>query len=544
VAHLPAVSPIEATGPTNGADRHELPTEGHIILLWSLKNRLDEQHTWLGKIDTSKGKTQCTYTCYKETDEESKWILFTAPNGSRYDNKTQWPPASTVKVLSCVRISKQEFEAMVKDANGNDINVNDHRYLQLLMHEKNLRKALLKDETTLRTLMKEQLLAGPTESVRRNDPYTIAPLEDALDVLYEPINVNLVEATESMHDEEDSDIGEETLEDLADRLHTLRGDNVNSGFQRGNMEPPLHVAQVTGVNLLRLLQCMQPPSHRLVWQGLVKSTHNEHLRAIKTLCADLLSLDNVTLETISADRLIIEILYQKFNQRKWRWSTLIKYLASLQGALSLLPLYRMAPPIICDSIFWRQGLKAAGRGARIQLPRQPKAISKDEMTRAIQEEDSTPIAVAMMLSWATAARVGCILKLCKTDIQWTGETTLAVIFRRGKGALLRGTPYTIHTDLPPNFVSRIKNWIEKRKTWVFPSSFTPWMVTTALRRIDKSFEARSIRRGALQHLAAKPGITEEILLMFSGHSNAITLRRYLDYGIKATHIRTAMLTAR
>ena len=52
----------------------------------------------------------------------------------------------------------------------------------------------------------------------------------------------------------------------------------------------------------------------------------------------------------------------------------------------------------------------------------------------------------------------------------------------------------------------------------------------------------SIRRGALQHMARLPDITEQDLMHFSGHKQVDTLRRYLGWNkVAATAPRTTKL---
>jgi hypothetical protein len=57
-------------------------------------------------------------------------------------------------------------------------------------------------------------------------------------------------------------------------------------------------------------------------------------------------------------------------------------------------------------------------------------------------------------------------------------------------------------------------------------------VAAALKQVDVELEQRSIRRGALQHMATDGTTTEDVLMMFSGHKRVETLRRYLDWGKK------------
>jgi hypothetical protein len=66
-------------------------------------------------------------------------------------------------------------------------------------------------------------------------------------------------------------------------------------------------------------------------------------------------------------------------------------------------------------------------------------------------------------------------------------------------------------------------------------------VKLLLRRIDIQLEQRSLRRGAIHALAASPGMSNEILLQFTGHCSLASLYRYLNWGLKAAAMRGATL---
>jgi hypothetical protein len=68
-------------------------------------------------------------------------------------------------------------------------------------------------------------------------------------------------------------------------------------------------------------------------------------------------------------------------------------------------------------------------------------------------------------------------------------------------------------------------------------------IKIALRRSHPELEQRSLRRGALQTLACAPGITDELLMEFSGHTRVATLRRYLNWGKAAPHLQQEMRRA-
>ena len=65
---------------------------------------------------------------------------------------------------------------------------------------------------------------------------------------------------------------------------------------------------------------------------------------------------------------------------------------------------------------------------------------------------------------------------------------------------------------------------------------------TCFRLADPTMEARSVRRGALQLLAAAE-VPLPTLMLFSGHTNQRTLLRYLNWGVCATEQRSAMAVA-
>ena len=239
---------------------------------------------------------------------------------------------------------------------------------------------------------------------------------------------------------------------------------------------------------------------------------------------------------------VAEALMRRRKERGWRWTTTIKQLACAQGALASLPLYRDTTYGLLLKKYptWVHSLRAAARNARKELPRQPKAATWLQVKMVLDSEPSLPVFVAILLAWSTSARTGCILQLMKSDITWH-DSCLSVCFRRGKGALLRGTAYTVHTGpIPMSYASRLRSWMEARRTWLFPKEVKGHLLRNALRRADPALEQRSLRRGSLQLLASVTGITDETLLLFSGHSSVKTLRRYLNWGVKANRTRTTM----
>jgi len=331
---------------------------------------------------------------------------------------------------------------------------------------------------------------------------------------------------------------ERTIEDLEDICHQYAD---APPFQGGNGHPP-PVAALKGADLIAYLRAPAAAGQipALSMQGLVKSTHQEHRRMAQQLLEMPEDLRKAPLSTSVA-----EFLLRRRKSKNWKWATTVKYMATAQGLCSLLPLYVMSPAInLAACPVWRQALKAAARHCRRELPKQPKAATLHQVERTLRNEACLPTFAAILISWMTAARTGCVLQLQRSCVQLHDDRTLSVTFLRGKGALSRATAYTVHTPrVAQQFLPRLQKWLAERHSWLFPTTTNSKTIKEALRREDPALECRSLRRGALQALAQQPGISDETLMLFSGHGSVKTLRRYLNWGVKAAHTRTAMVNA-
>jgi integrase len=285
-------------------------------------------------------------------------------------------------------------------------------------------------------------------------------------------------------------------------------------------------------------------------EGVVRTTRLEHLRMLRTLAADLALEPDLLLLPVHTAVLEILMRRRKGAHRKatapWKWSTTIKYMASCQGALASLPVLRNTSEAIHlqKSPIWSSAMVAAARRARAELPRQPLPIVWAEVQRVLRTETNPATFAAVLLCWMTTSRTGCVCQLSRSDVVLHPNATLSVRFVRGKGVLCRGTAYTIHTaEVPSEFLPRFNTYLASRGSWLFPKNTTSAVIKNALRRVNTALEARSLRRGSLQHLACQPSMTDEILLHFSGHSSVKTLRRYLNWGMVAHHTRRVMANA-
>ena len=214
--------------------------------------------------------------------------------------------------------------------------------------------------------------------------------------------------------------------------------------------------------------------------------------------------------------------------RRWRKSTFLTRMASLQGALRLAPMYRTQMPSIRlkDSLFWKLMMRAATADAIAEIPRQPQAARVDEINSLLTMKSTlNPL---LEISWLTAARVGDALKLSPDDVSFPNGKIMNVRFRRGKTASKSGQ-YTIAQPLPSQATI---DWVEKanraNQLWLFPGVETAEL-TAHLRSINPQLECRSLRRGRLQYLS-QIGYGDEELLHVSRHAGLPMLRRYLTFG--------------
>ena len=124
------------------------------------------------------------------------------------------------------------------------------------------------------------------------------------------------------------------------------------------------------------------------------------------------------------------------------------------------------------------------------------------------------------------------------DLRWGRHQTingnrgqeLSVTFRRHKTAS-RVKPYTVHTFVPANWVPLIRD-LPRPGDLLFPripGRTTSELLSATLKEVDRTLEARSIRRGSLQAMATS-GMPHDVIRTFSGHRSNEMLLRYLGWG--------------
>ena len=324
----------------------------------------------------------------------------------------------------------------------------------------------------------------------------------------------------------------------------LRVPAVVGPFRASDSTPP-PVAELKGeyLRLTHIFTGRPPHVNAIQWSAVTPATRANHIRAL------------VQLQTyLQPDRLLsasaCEMIRTSALARKWQWQTTLRYAATLQGALSALPLYteRAAPVWLRQCPLWQALLTSLRRKTNASRPRVPAPATAALIARIMT---ALPLhaATLLQLTWASCARLGDMAQLQVQDVEMqpipaatvrVGETTPTVpariSFLAGKGVLFRG-PYSIHIVLPlatAIAVRDLQNLARTRNQLLFPPAVVQ-SIPPALK--SHGLEVRSIRRGALQAMAAS-GCQETALMEFSGHTSVRTLRRYLNWGAAPGHRAT------
>ena len=279
-----------------------------------------------------------------------------------------------------------------------------------------------------------------------------------------------------------------------------------------------------------------PHTTRFEAQGLAPSTQGAHRQNIRWLCRNLTEVFRVA-PHMQLDTAILMSIEHAEQERHWVATSTMTRLASIQGALRLLPLYRLNVPSIemKGCIRWLQGLRGVAIRAVAHRPHQPRPATAVEAQQAWQQA-SLPVAVVIELAWLAAGRISDILQLKVGDVILQ-PTAMVIAMRAGKTARKAG--FSISTSLPS---AQLTSWIQQHRQpgWLF-GGVSGEMVREALRAVNPALEQRSLRRGRLQQLA-QAGMSDAQLLQLSRHATIQMLRRYLDMGVvSADNKRNAAL---
>jgi len=292
---------------------------------------------------------------------------------------------------------------------------------------------------------------------------------------------------------------------------TISGENPSAGPKRFG-------------DLRRILARPHSKPHPLSELGMAATTRGEHMRLLGWL------QHQPGFDAWPTHQAIMEIFSRRRREKRLKWSTAIKHLASVAGALQLLPLYRTgATPIALHLVpEWKMALRGVAAKSKEEGARTPMAASYEHVRRAVNAATHVGTKRALATTWLLAARTGDVLKLRSREITVGTNHDLTATYTKGKTVMRRG-PYSVSSTIPAEWEQLFRQLPENP----FAGAST-WTVLAALRSVDKRLENRSLRRGALQTMA-KSGLEEETLLLFSGHASVAMLRRYLNWG-RDTHV--------
>lgn len=333
-----------------------------------------------------------------------------------------------------------------------------------------------------------------------------------------------------------------TVLSLPDAPRPPGGDDPPPHFPRGQAPAPSLTA-LKGVFLTNLR--LRPPQElpQDTEKGLSHQVRAQHRAILRELINLPLQYHHLPLPEA-----LVEYSRERRLSRQWQPTTHLRRLASTMGALSRLDLYttNSFPVPLAFWAAWRDAMRCVRIETHASQPFPP-ALSTEQMTAAVTAATAAgrpDLASLLILTWATAARACDVLQLRKDEVHLSKQK-LVVQFKRGKGVKFRD-PYTIHGAIADQKLYEILDGHLRQGTgpWVWncdaPSlrqQLQADLLTLIRRAGGPELRQSSIRRGALQHMATMPNVTEEILMHFSGHTDVRTLRRYLGWNLVAATAR-------
>ncbi|PHR97720.1 MAG: hypothetical protein COA68_12285 [Oceanobacter sp.] len=269
-----------------------------------------------------------------------------------------------------------------------------------------------------------------------------------------------------------------------------------------------------------------PHVHALTWRQLAASTRAQHIRWLEAIRA---FPDDIARLPLAAA--IVEYLQRMSSARGWAFSTLASALSAFGSALEALPIYTNAPAAIAvrrDPVF-AATLKRAQHLARVTTVHSPNASLPVGVYQDLLKSLGDPnVRLLLRLAWFYAARVGDMRQITAQDVRPPTESlpTVALTFRFGKGAAFWG-PYCVQAVLDDTTAKALAALRASRPVGPLFSLAEQAALSKAIG--EAGFNLRTIRRGALNHLAAG-GVSDRHLQLLSGHRRVDTLMRYLGWG--------------
>jgi integrase len=286
----------------------------------------------------------------------------------------------------------------------------------------------------------------------------------------------------------------------------------------------------------------------MIGEAFTHTTNSRHARTLKELSDFVLKQRSMSSPTTAVKRgqnvgtvLPTEVEdylwhrklfpYGRTKSGELKWSSLRTIYGTMLGAVKAARLHQVDIRIDETDPSWKRIDRYITKKVFSEAVNFPKAMSYAEAEQVMQRLNGPLkrwLRQYFLLWWITAARPGDAALLKWDNIMLNGNT-VSVKFVEGKGVTIRG-PYTVHTFCPDVWMEDLLN--AHRASLVVPTLIREVIreqILKEMKKVNGLFEARSVRRGALQTLAMT-GATDETLLSFSGHKSAAMLYRYLDWG--------------
>ena len=286
----------------------------------------------------------------------------------------------------------------------------------------------------------------------------------------------------------------------------------------------------------------------MVVTGLSKRVRERHRRLLMDFRAWItpetaeMPLDDALVQFISKTR------HHGKRNKAWSESSTLRNMTALAGAFTQLPVYTdcRASIDLGRSPTWKSALRGQEIKTKMAEPVNQAAMRYGDVKIAVEAAvaaDDNEVAVAIMLTWLCAGRVGDATQFHCEDIEFAPIDQalrfqhVKILMRRGKTAK-QADPHTVYSVVPPEWKATMDLYMEKRgkqQTLFTRATDRDWgklsaAITAALRVAGEQFGQRALRRGALQTIAADPAVDLATLRTFSGHTNDATLLRYLNWG--------------
>ena len=209
-------------------------------------------------------------------------------------------------------------------------------------------------------------------------------------------------------------------------------------------------------------------------------------------------------------------------KKKWSPKTKLSYVMTLLSQFTRHGISLVGDKKGMIRLFKLEALKHA--------PTRVNPIPLQQLIGRLRQTKEMDIEAMITLMWAYAARLTSIHQIRQTNMEFkqmdSRTTAVCTTFRAGKTILATGA-YSITARIP----TRIANWLLAQPATVFPQ--TVGYYYDKVRRILRPYTIRSIRRGAVQHLAKE--FDNEQIRLITRHTKAAGLYAYLDDGRHETH---------